>query len=50
RYKKKYVLPGIIIPGLNKPKNIDSLLFPGFHHVTALQHEGLPIWDELQDT
>ncbi|KIK76480.1 hypothetical protein PAXRUDRAFT_18180 [Paxillus rubicundulus Ve08.2h10] len=50
RYKKKYVLLGVIIPGPNKPKNIDSFLFPGFHHVAALQHEGLPIWDALQDT
>lgn len=50
RYKKKYVLPGVVIPGPNKPKNIDSFLFPGFHHVAALQHEGLPIWDALQDT
>ncbi|KIK97807.1 hypothetical protein PAXRUDRAFT_64258, partial [Paxillus rubicundulus Ve08.2h10] len=45
-YKKQYVLPGVIIPGLNKPKNIDSFLFPpqfptlGFHHIAAIQHEG----------
>ncbi|KIJ06008.1 hypothetical protein PAXINDRAFT_92621 [Paxillus involutus ATCC 200175] len=45
RYKKQYVLPGVIIPGPNKPKNIDSFLFPGFHHIAAIQHEGLPIWD-----
>jgi hypothetical protein len=29
RYKKKHVLPGAFIPGPNKPKNIDSFLFPG---------------------
>ncbi|KAG1831174.1 hypothetical protein F4604DRAFT_2023567 [Suillus subluteus] len=29
RYKKKYVLPGGFIPGPNKPKNVDSFLFPG---------------------
>ncbi|OAX33093.1 hypothetical protein K503DRAFT_660975, partial [Rhizopogon vinicolor AM-OR11-026] len=32
RYKKKYVLPGIAILGPRKPKNLDSLLYPGFHH------------------
>lgn len=36
RYKKKYVLPGVIIPGPRKPKNLDSFLFPGFHHLAAL--------------
>ncbi|OBZ71428.1 hypothetical protein A0H81_08373 [Grifola frondosa] len=45
RYKKKYVLPGAIIPGPNKPKNVDSFLFPGIHHLSALQTEGLSIWD-----
>jgi hypothetical protein len=43
RYKKKYVLPGGFFPG--KPKNVESLLFPGLHHLAALQHEGLRIWD-----
>ena len=43
RYKKRYVLPGTVIPG--KPKNIDSFLFPGFHHLSALQREGFKIWD-----
>jgi hypothetical protein len=45
RYKKKYVLIGGIIPGPNKPKIVDSYLFPGLHHVSALQKEGLPIWN-----
>ena len=27
RYKKKHILPAAIIPGPNKPKNIDSYLF-----------------------
>jgi hypothetical protein len=45
RYKKKYVLPGGFFPG--KPKNFESLLFPGLHHLAALQREGLPIWDGL---
>lgn len=43
RYKKKYVLPGGFFPG--KPKNVESLLFPGLHHLAALQREGLRIWD-----
>ena len=45
RYKKKNVLPGGFIPGPNKPKNLDSFLFPGLHHVSALQREGLSVWD-----
>ena len=27
RYKKKHVLPAVVIPGPNKPKNPDSFLF-----------------------
>lgn len=45
RYKKSHVLPGGFIPGPNKPKNIDSFLFPGLQHVSALQKEGLSVWD-----
>ncbi|KIJ11400.1 hypothetical protein PAXINDRAFT_15704 [Paxillus involutus ATCC 200175] len=44
-YKKINVIPGGFIPGPNKPKNVDSFLFPGLHHVAALQKEGLTIWD-----
>lgn len=50
RYKKRFVLPGAIIPGPNKPKNVDSFLFPGLHHVAALQNEGLVIWDASRKT
>jgi hypothetical protein len=39
RYKKKHVLPCCVIPGPNKPKNLDSFLFRSLHHVSALQHE-----------
>ncbi len=46
RYKKEHVLIGGIIPGPNKPSNVDSFLFPGLHHVAALMKEGLPIWNE----
>ncbi|KIJ18233.1 hypothetical protein PAXINDRAFT_22636, partial [Paxillus involutus ATCC 200175] len=42
-YKKKYVLPAWVIPGPKKPCNLDSFLFPGFHHLAALQNEGLKI-------
>ena len=49
RYQKRYVLPGAIIPGPNKPKNIDSFFFPGLHHLSALQKEGLRIWDSVLD-
>ncbi|KAF8834607.1 hypothetical protein BDN67DRAFT_992628 [Paxillus ammoniavirescens] len=45
RYKKINVIPGGFIPGPNKPKNDDSFLFPSLHHVSALQKEGLMIWD-----
>lgn len=49
QYKKKHVLPALVIPGPNKPKNIDSFLFQSFHHLSALQHEnegrGIYVWD-----
>ncbi|KIO09934.1 hypothetical protein M404DRAFT_930908, partial [Pisolithus tinctorius Marx 270] len=45
RYKKTHVLPGGFIPGPNKPKNLDSFLFIGMHNLSALQSEGLRIWD-----
>jgi hypothetical protein len=31
RYWKGHIFPGTIIPGPNKPKNIDSFLFRGAH-------------------
>ncbi|KDQ10433.1 hypothetical protein BOTBODRAFT_178102 [Botryobasidium botryosum FD-172 SS1] len=46
RYKKRYILPGGTIPG--KPKNFDSYLYIGLHHLSALQREGLPMWDTLK--
>ena len=45
RYKKKYVLPAVIIPGPKKPKNLDSCLFRTFQHLAALMRSGLKIWD-----
>ena len=47
RYKKVNVIPGEFIPGPNKPQNVDFFLFPGLHHVSALQKEGLLIWDSI---
>lgn len=48
RYKKRFVLPAGVIGGPNKPKNMDSFLFPTFYHVSAVQWEGLAVWDALQ--
>ena len=45
RYKIWNVLPGGIIPGPETPGNLDSFLLPDLAHVSALQKEGLPIWD-----
>ena len=45
RYKIRNILPGGIIPGPNNPKHLDSFLFPGLAHLSALQNEGLRIWD-----
>lgn len=45
RYKRQFVLPGVIIPGPNNPRHLDSFVFPTLHHVGALQNEGLTVWD-----
>ena len=45
RYKICNILPGGIIPGPGKPKHLDSYLFPGLAYVSAIQKEGLHIWD-----
>lgn len=50
RYRKLNVLPGSFIPGPKKPKNVDSFLFPGMHHLAAIQREGLAVWDPLSDS
>ncbi|KAG1823587.1 uncharacterized protein BJ212DRAFT_1476455 [Suillus subaureus] len=44
-----HVHPGGFIPGPNKPKNLDSFLIVGLHHLTALQNEGPVIWDSSRD-
>ena len=52
-YKKKHVLPGVVIPGPNKPKNSDSFTFRSFHHISACQREnnnaGIRVWDGAKD-
>ena len=45
RYKIQNILLGGVIPGTEAPGNIDSFLFPSLAHLSALQKEGLPIWD-----
>ena len=45
RYKIRNIVPGGIIPGPGKPKHLNSFLFPGLAHVSAIQKEGLHIWD-----
>ena len=45
RYKKAFVIPGAIVPGLNKPWDIDLFMFPSLYHIAALQREGLTVYD-----
>jgi hypothetical protein len=45
RYKIRNILPGGVIPGPKPPGNVDSFLLPGLAHLSALQKEGLYIWD-----
>ncbi|TFK59283.1 hypothetical protein BDN72DRAFT_780950 [Pluteus cervinus] len=48
RYKKKYVLPGGFVPGPETPGITESFLIPSFRHVSALQKEGLQVWNGLK--
>jgi hypothetical protein len=50
RYKKKLVIPAGFIPGPEKMKDGDSFLFPILYHISALQNEGLRIWDASTQT
>ena len=50
RYRKLNVLPGSFIPGPKKPKNVDSFLFPGMHHLAMIQCKGLSMWDPFSDS
>ncbi|KAG6905616.1 hypothetical protein DXG01_001681 [Tephrocybe rancida] len=44
-YKKRKVIPGGFIPEPNNPKHPESFVYPGIHHLAAIQKEGLCIWD-----
>ena len=52
RYCSKHVLSAAIVPGLNKPKNIDSFLFHSFHHLSAIQHQdndaGIKVYNAIK--
>lgn len=53
RFKRKYVLPALIVPGPHKPKNMDSFTYRSFHHLSALQREnagrGMKVWDAVKE-
>jgi Transposase family tnp2 len=44
-YTKSFVIPGSFVPGPNKPREVDSYLYPSLHHLAAIQHKGLTIFD-----
>ena len=44
-YKIQNILPGGVIPGPETPGDLNIFLLPGLAHVSALQKEGLSIWD-----
>ncbi len=48
-YKRRFVLPTGVIGGPNKPKLMDSFLFPTFYHISAIQREGLMVWDAIEE-
>ena len=44
-YKKCFIIPAGFVGGLKKPKHTDSYFYPTHSHISALQKEGLKIWD-----
>lgn len=50
RYQRNGLRPALIIPGPNKPKHLDSFLFPTLWHLAAIQKEGVKIWDAENNT
>lgn len=50
RYKVRNILPGGIIPGPRSPEHLESFIFPGLAHVSALQKEGLRLYDSYTRT
>lgn len=49
RYKKAFIFPAFFIPGPRHPRNHDSYMYPSFHHLSALQNEGLTVWDAFKN-
>jgi hypothetical protein len=45
RYKKHSIIPAGFVPGPKAPVNTESFLLPSFRHFSALQKEGLKVWD-----
>ena len=45
QYKKKFVLSSRFIPGPNKPKILDSFIYPSLYYIVAVMTKGLKIWD-----
>jgi Transposase family tnp2 len=50
RYRKRFVISMGFTPGPEKPKRQDLFLFPVLYHISALQTEGLQIWDASTQT
>ena len=50
RYTKRLVIPAGFIPGPEKMKDGDSFLYPVLYHISALQTEGLQIWDASMES
>lgn len=45
RYKKARVMPSFFIGGPNKPKHVDSFMYPSVHHLSALQRDNFCVWN-----
>ncbi|KAF8064108.1 hypothetical protein FPV67DRAFT_1782455 [Lyophyllum atratum] len=46
RYKKRFILPGTLMPGPKKIKMVESFLHSGLQHIAAINKAGgLPVWD-----
>ncbi|KZV98741.1 hypothetical protein EXIGLDRAFT_593834, partial [Exidia glandulosa HHB12029] len=46
RYKVSRVLPVSTVPGPEKPKIMESVIYTSLHHISAVNRRGgLPIWD-----
>ncbi|KAF9559080.1 hypothetical protein CPC08DRAFT_608363, partial [Agrocybe pediades] len=53
RYRTRHVLPALVVPGPNKPKNLDSFFFRSLHHLSAIQREdngrGIKVYDAIKE-